>query len=211
MEHPQFKKLPAQHGVYEVREPFLLHIQSRSITARRVLDPLHWLTIVTRVLSNNLGMLGGILSRLTGMWDETISSRVAIEGVHVCGIVIDLFILWQGCKASVRFATVMRLRKRDGEPLWDKGGGKVAPRTWRGPRNPYKPSKNVDKQIPEMKSSAGTRLDLSLIVLFTVTAKDASLLMALWNNRQPRNNRYSPKRIPPFHFHIRLIETRGRI
>lgn len=67
MEHPQFKRLPAQHGVYEVREPFLFHIQSRSITARRVLDPQHWLTIVTRVLSNNLGMLGGILSRLTGM------------------------------------------------------------------------------------------------------------------------------------------------
>lgn len=64
----------------------------------------------------------------------------------------------------------------------DEGGGKVAPGTWRGPRNPYKPSKNVDKQIPEMKSFRSTRLDLSLIVLFTVTAKDASLfffLMAL--------------------------------
>lgn len=28
-EHPQFKKLPAQHGVYEVMMPFLFHIQTR--------------------------------------------------------------------------------------------------------------------------------------------------------------------------------------
>lgn len=62
--------------------------------------------------------------------------------------------------------------RRRGEPLWEM---KVGEGTWRGPRNPYKPSKNVDKQIPEMKSFPSTRLDLSLIVLFTVTAKDASL------------------------------------
>lgn len=128
------------------------HIQRHSITIPCVLDAQHWLTIVTHVLSNNLGMLGRILSRLTGMWDETIMSRVVIEGVHVCGNVIDLFILWQGCKASVRFATVIQLR-------WETGrhcGMKVGEGSFSyvaGPRNPSKPSKNVDKQIPEMKSS----------------------------------------------------------
>lgn len=90
-------------------------------------DHQHWLTIVTHVLSNNLGMLGGILSRLTGMWDETILTCVVTEAVHVCGNVIDLFILWQECKASVRFATVMRIQ-RDRATLWDEGGGKVASR-----------------------------------------------------------------------------------
>lgn len=67
VEHPQFKKLPAQQGVYEVRQLFLFHIQTHSITIPVSADPQHWLTIVTHVLSNNLGMLGGILSSLTGM------------------------------------------------------------------------------------------------------------------------------------------------
>lgn len=48
-------------------------------------DPQHWLTIVTHVHPNNSGMLGGILSRLTGVRDETISTRVVIGGVRVCG------------------------------------------------------------------------------------------------------------------------------
>lgn len=95
-----------------------------SITITCNSDPQHWLTIVTCVLPNNLGMLGGILSRLTDMWDEPISTRVAVEAVAVCGDVIDLFILWQRCQTSVRFATVIRLRWELGEPLLDEGGGR---------------------------------------------------------------------------------------
>lgn len=97
-----------------------------SITITCNSDPQHWLTIVTCVLPNNLGMLGGILSRLTDMWDEAISTRVAVEAMAVCGDVIDLFILWQRCQTSVRFATVIRLWRELGEPLLDEGGGKVS-------------------------------------------------------------------------------------
>lgn len=32
VEHPQFKKLFAQQGVYEVKKLFLFHIQTHSIT-----------------------------------------------------------------------------------------------------------------------------------------------------------------------------------
>lgn len=101
--------------------PTFRHI---SITITCNSDPQHWLTIFTCVLPNNLGMLGGILSRLTDMWDEAILTRVAVEVMPVCGDVIDLFILWQGCKTSVRFATVIRLWWETGEPLLDEGGGR---------------------------------------------------------------------------------------
>lgn len=51
----------------------------------------------------------------------------------------------------------MRLRwemgGRGAVPLLDEGGGKVFFSYVAGPRNPSKPSKSVDKQIPKMKSS----------------------------------------------------------
>lgn len=93
------------------------------------LDQQHWLTIVTLVLSNNLGMLCRILSRLTGMWDETIWTYVAMEALNACGNVIDLFTLWQEFKAGVRFAYRNADSERDIEPSWDEGGGKVASQT----------------------------------------------------------------------------------
>lgn len=123
-----------------------------SISIACNLDSQHWPTIVTHVLSNNLGMLGRILGRLTGMWDETILSRVVIESVYVRGNVIDLFILWQGCKTSMRFATVIRLQ-RDAGSLCGLKVGEGSFLYVAGLCNPSKPSKNVDKQIPEMKSS----------------------------------------------------------
>lgn len=69
------KEAPAQRGVYELTpEPFLRPafrlaeaLPQRRARERASLDPQHWPTIVSRVLSNNLGTLGGILSRLTGM------------------------------------------------------------------------------------------------------------------------------------------------
>lgn len=88
------------------------------------------------------------------MWDEAIWTYVAMEAVHACGNVIDLFTLWQGFKAGVRFAHRNADSERDTEPSWDEGGGKVASQTVAGPRNNSKPSKNVDKQIPGMKSSS---------------------------------------------------------
>lgn len=68
-----------------------------SITITCNSDPQHWLTIVTCVLPNNLGMLGGILSRLTDMWDEAISTRVVVES-HGC--------VW-GCNWFIYFTTKM--------------------------------------------------------------------------------------------------------
>lgn len=73
----------------------------------------------------------------------------------------------------------MRIQRETGSRLWDEGGGKVASRLRRALAILPKPSKNVDKQIPGNEIFLRTRLDLPLIVLFTVTIKDASLLMAL--------------------------------
>lgn len=76
------------------------------------------ITIVSRVLSNNLGTLGGILSRLTGMWDETISSGVATEGAHVCGICNWFIYFVTGMQSDCEICYCNAALQRRREPLW---------------------------------------------------------------------------------------------
>lgn len=128
----------AQQGVYEMSKLFNFCIRTRTINAT---------TFVNHALSNNLGMLGWILSRLTGTWDGTVLTGVVMEGVRVCGIVIDSFI------SLCDFLLYCNAASRYGRAIvgWRWGEGSFS--YVAGPHNPSKPSKNVDKQIPGMKSS----------------------------------------------------------
>lgn len=122
------------------------------------LQPHHWVKML-RCSSNNLSTLYGVFKRLRCV--QRSDWRLAFKSLHNFKSINLSFLLFcfvrffgprQFCP---RYAFIKRLEL--------------------GPVRLSKPSKNVDKQIPEMKSPR-PRLRLPLIVLFTVTIKDESVM-----------------------------------
>lgn len=129
---PTIQKAPrSARGLWGEGASFFSTFRQIALPSPCVLDPQHWLTIVTHVLSNNLAMLGRILSRLTGYVRRNDLKSCCDRRrarVRECNWFIYFMTRMQS-KCEICYCNAAP--ERDREPLLDEGGGKVVPCMWR--------------------------------------------------------------------------------